>query len=100
MLGKDTYKNLSIDNLDIYKGAIYESVIGETLIKNNKNLYYFSKNTGLNIDFIIRYKDDICALEVKSNDARAKALKTILTDKTNYNVKRNFKLVNGNVIDD
>lgn len=29
-----------------------------------------------------------------------KALKNILTDKSNYNVKRNFKLVNGNVIDD
>ena len=70
MLGKDTYKNVIIDNLDIYKGTIYESVIGETLIKNNIDLYYFSKPNGLEIDFIIRYKNDICALEVKSNDAR------------------------------
>ena len=62
MLGKDTFKNVIIDNLDIYKGIIYESVIGETLIKNNIDLYYFSKPTGLEIDFIIRYKDDICAL--------------------------------------
>lgn len=41
------------NDLSIYKGAIYENVIADALSKNNKPLYYYRKDSGLEIDFII-----------------------------------------------
>lgn len=42
---------------------------------------------------------EITLLEAKANDGRAKSLKEVLTNKAKYNVTRNYKLYNGNVVD-
>lgn len=97
MLGLESYQKIISNELTTYKGAIFENIVADALIKNNKNLYYFSKNGGLEIDFITLIDGEICALEVKSNDGRAKSLKEVLTNKNKYDVKKNYKLINGNV---
>ena len=84
-------------SLGIYKGAIYENLIADALIKNGKNLYYFTRSTGLEIDFVTTYKDEVTAIEVKATDGRAKSLKEVLTNKAKYDVISNYKLVDGNV---
>ena len=97
MLGRDAARHVIEDNFLVYKGAIFENVIADAFIKNNKDLYYFSKSSGLEIDFITTHNDQLTAIEVKANDGRAKSLKEILTDKNKYDVNNNFKLKKGNI---
>lgn len=53
-------------DIEKFKGAIYENIIAKSFIKNGKNLYYFSKPSGFEIDFITKIKNEIVAVEVKS----------------------------------
>ncbi len=97
MLGRDTAKHILNDDLLIYKGAIFENVIADAFVKNNKDLFYFSKLSGLEIDFVTEKNGELTVIEVKSNDGRAKSLNEILTNKNKYKVTSNYKLINGNI---
>ena len=63
----------------------------------NKSLYYYHKQSGLEIDFVTRYNNEITLIEVKSNNGNAKSLKEILNNKNKYNISSNFKLADTNV---
>lgn len=95
MLGFDTYKEILDGNLGIYKGAIYENIIAETLTKNGVNLYYFSKSSGLELDFVTNINHEIIPLEVKATNGNAKSLKEVLNNK-DYSISKAIKLINGN----
>ncbi len=97
MLDRGTYSRILSGDLQIYKGAIFENVISDILIKNCVKLYYFRKNSGLEIDFIAKHVDRACLIEVKSNTGNAKSAKTILADKKNYDVDICYKLGNYNI---
>lgn len=96
MLGFDAYKEILDGNLGIYKGAIYENAIAETLAKNGINLYYFSKSSGFEIDFITKMDHEIVPLEVKGKNGNSKSLKELLKNK-DYSINKAIKLVNGNI---
>ncbi len=57
MLEKGTTNNILNVDLKIYKGAIFENIVAEVLTKLGKKIYYFSENTGLEIDFVINYNN-------------------------------------------
>ena len=97
MLEEGTVDNIINGDLKVYKGAIFENIIADAFNKMNKSLYYYHKQSGLEIDFVIRYNNEITLIEVKSNNGNAKALKEILNNKSNYNVSNNFKLADANV---
>lgn len=97
MLEEGTVDNIINGDLKVYKGAIFENIIADAFNKMNKSLYYYHKQSGLEIDFVTRYNNEITLIEVKSNNGNAKALKEILNNKSNYNVSNNFKLANANV---
>lgn len=82
-------------NLGIYKGAIYENIIADIFAKLGKKLYYFEKNSTLEIDFFIRYEGEATAVEVKSADnTKSKSLTSVYD---NYNVKKGIKLSTKNI---
>lgn len=82
-------------NFDIYKGTIYENVIADIFNKSGKNLYYFEYNSTLEIDFFIRYKNIVTAVEVKSADnTKSKSLNSAMT---NWGVKQGIKLSSKNI---
>lgn len=82
-------------NLGIYKGAIYENIIADVFTKSGKKLYYFEKNSTLEIDFFIRYNNEVTAVEVKSADnTKSKSLNSIMN---NYGVKQGIKLSTKNI---
>ena len=60
-------------------------------------IYYFSKNSGLEIDFVTNFKNELTLIEVKANNGNAKSLKEVLTNKIKYNVNRAIKLIDGNI---
>ncbi len=82
-------------NLGIYKGAIYENIIADIFTKLERKLYYFEYNSTLEIDFIINYKKQVTAIEVKSADnTKSKSLNSIIN---NWGVKEGIKLSSKNV---
>lgn len=97
MLEKGTTNNILNGDLKIYKGAIFENIIADALTKLGKKLYYFSKNSGLEIDFVTNFKNELTLIEVKANNGNAKSLKEVLTNKIKYNVNRAIKLIDGNI---
>ena len=44
----------------------------------SKDLYYYHKQSGLEIDFVTRYNNELTLIEVKSNNGNAKSLKEVL----------------------
>ncbi len=80
-----------------YKGAIFENLVADFLGKAGKQLYYFRKDTGLEVDFVIRLNGECVLLECKSNTGNTKSTKTILQHKEKYHVNRAIKLGNYNV---
>ena len=98
MLDDDAMKNILLGDIGIYKGAIYENIVADAFIKNKVPLYYFSKPSGLEIDFIIKYQQRITLIEVKATNGNTKRSKTILNDKIKYpNVNSMIKLCQSNI---
>lgn len=94
MLDEGTQEDIIDGNLGIYKGAIYENIIGDVLAKKGKKLYYFEYNSTLEVDFFIRYERVITAIEVKSSgNSKSKSLETLMEK---YGVKKGIKLAPSN----
>ncbi len=80
-------------NLGVYKGALYENIVSEALIKEGYKLYYYKKDDGtLELDFFIRSANNLIPIEVKAKDGNSKSLKTIITSKKYNDVDFGFKL--------
>ena len=77
MLGGTTRADILQGNLGGFKGAIFENLMADTLIKKGQSLYYFQKDSGLELDFLIRYKGECVPVEVKAKSAQAKSFSTI-----------------------
>lgn len=97
MLEDGTQADVLNGNLLIYKGAIYENIIADAFSKMNRKLYYFHKDSGLEIDFVTRYKGKCTLVEVKANNSKAKSLNTILGDYEHYHVDNAIKIRDGNI---
>ena len=84
------------NNYDIYNGALYESLISEELIKQNYPLYFYKNDSStIELDFIIRIKNEIVPIEVKRKKGRTKTLDKILEN--NNAIKYGIKLINSNI---
>ena len=69
------YEKLLNDRLSINLGYLYENVIAQTMVSNEKSLFYYTfknktQNCNYEIDFIITKKNKICPIEVKSSNYR------------------------------
>lgn len=84
-------------NLYAYKGAIVENLIADIFVKQGRQLYYFRKDSGLEIDFIIRYQGECTLVEAKATNGNIKSTKTLLKHPEKYHVKQAIKLGEFNV---
>ena len=80
-----------------YKGAIFENLIADIFAKMGRKLYYFHKDSGLEVDFVIRYKGECTLVEVKASTGNTKSTKTILQHPEKYHVFSAIKLGDYNV---
>lgn len=80
-----------------YKGAIIENLIADIFAKMGRKLYYFHKDSGLEVDFVIRYKGECTLVEVKASTGNTKSTKTILHHPEKYHVFSAIKLGDYNV---
>ena len=92
MLDYGTQADILKGNLLGYKGAIFENLMADFLCKSGQKLYYFQKDSGLELDFLVRYKGECVVLEVKAKSGKTKSLKTVLRNKNVYHVNNAIKL--------
>lgn len=97
MLEDGTQYDILQGNLFGYKGAIFENLIADIFGKMGRKLYYFHKDSGLEVDFVIRYKGECVLVEVKASNGNIKSTKTILNHPEKYHVYHAIKLGDYNV---
>jgi hypothetical protein len=97
MLEDGTQYDILRGNLHGYKGAIFENLIADIFSKMGRKLYYYHKDSGLEVDFVIRYKGECTLVEVKASTGNTKSTKTILNHPEKYHVTSAIKLGDYNV---
>lgn len=97
MLDEGTAWDIMQGNLLGYKGAIFENLAADILTKMGRKLYYFQKEGGMELDFLIRYKGECVPVECKARTGNAKSLQTVLKHPEHYHVNHALKLGDYNV---
>lgn len=97
MLDYGTQADILKGNLLAYKGSIFENLMADFLCKSGQKLYYFQKDSGLELDFLVRYKGECVVIEVKAKSGKTKSLKTVLKNKNIYHVNHAIKLGKYNI---
>lgn len=82
----------------MYKGALYENVVGEALVKSGYDLYYYKKeDSTLEEDFFVRTAGDLIPVEVKAVGGRAKSLRTLIAGERYGDIRYGIKFTGGNI---
>ncbi len=85
-------------NLDVYKGGLFESIIGEALVKSGYDLHYYKKeNSTLQEEFFVRYGDYLVPIEVKAGNNNSKSLATLIKSPNYKEIRFGIKIVKGNI---
>lgn len=80
-------------NLGTYKGAIYENIVGDMLVKQGYQLYYYnSDKPSLEMDFFVRDADSLIPVEVKATDGATASLNNLLKENKYPDIKYGVKL--------
>ena len=73
-------------NLGTYKGAIYENIVGDMLVKQGYELYYYrNEKSTLEMDFFVRDRDSLVPIEVKATDGATRSLRNLVDHGGKYN---------------
>lgn len=92
---EDLRKN---QNFNTYKGAIYENIAADMLVKQGYGLYYYkNEKSTLEIDFFIRDAVSLIPLEIKASDNPTASLKRIISDEKYPDVHYGIKLCHKNI---
>ena len=85
-------------NFNTYKGAIYENIVGEMLVKQGYKLYFYKNEKGtVEMDFFIRDKNSLIPVEVKANDNPTVSLNNLINSERYKDIKYGIKLCNKNI---
>lgn len=99
MLDEEAQEDLRANkNLNVYKGALYENIVGEAFVKSGYSLFYYKKDDStLEEDFFVRTSNELLPVEVKATRGTAKSLKTLVTSQSYPDIHCGIKLTGGNV---
>ena len=85
-------------NFNTYKGAIYENVIADMLVKQEYKLFFYKNDKGtLEMDFFVRDKSSLVPVEVKANDNSTISLNNLIDSDKYSDIKYGIKLCNKNI---
>ena len=85
-------------NLGVYKGALYENLVGEALKKSGYDLFYYQReNSTLEEDFFVRDRTSLIPVEVKATNNKAKSLRSLVQSSRYEDIHRGIKLCSGNI---
>ncbi len=93
--GEDLRKNR---NFGVYKGALYENMVAEALVKAGYELYYYKReDSTLEADFFVRTADRLIPIEVKSQNGASKSLRTLITSARYPAIRDGIKFARSNL---
>ncbi len=84
-------------NLGMGKGMLYEGLVAEALHKRGGNIFYFAKDTGLELDFVININGESTILEAKAVDGNTKSAKTVMKNPEHYGKTKLIRIKDCNV---
>lgn len=80
-------------NFNTYKGAIYENIIADMLVKQGYSLYFYKNEKGtIEMDFFVRDKKTLIPVEVKAIDGSTASLNNLINGKNYDDIKYGIKL--------
>ncbi len=85
-------------NFNTFKGAIFESIAGETLVKAGYKLFYFKDDSSqIEMDFFIRGKNSLIPIEIKSKDGPTASLNKLIEKDKYEDIKFGIKFGDRNI---
>lgn len=85
-------------NFNTYKGAIYENVVADMLVKQGYPLlFYRNEKSTLEMDFFVRDADSLIPVEVKANDNATASLNNLIAKPQYADIRYGVKLANKNI---
>ena len=97
MLEDGTTDAILSGKLGMGKGVLYEALVADALYKRGGRLFYFAKESGLELDFVINYLGDSTILEVKARDGNAKSAKTVMAHPDHYGKTQLIRIKDSNL---
>lgn len=99
MLDEEAQEDLRANkNLGVYKGALYENMIGEALKKSGYELYYYKReDSTLEEDFFVRTATELIPVEVKASNNKSKSLRLLINSDKYPCIQYGIKFINGNI---
>lgn len=99
MLDDESQEDLRANkNLGVYKGALYENIVGEALVKQHYKLYYYKRDTStLETDFFIHSMTSLIPVAVKPVSTKAKFLNTLIGSDRYPDIRYGFKFSAQNI---
>lgn len=97
MLEEGTQSSLLQGDLLSYHGAIKENLVADIFGKMGRKLYYYHRDGGVELDFLIRYKGQCVPVECKATTGNAKSIQTVLKHSEKYHVTSALKLGDYNI---
>lgn len=76
------------------RGAVYENVISELLVKNGYKLHYYKPDDNRELEFLLEKDGEVVPVEVKSGNNASASLNDFIR---RFNPSVAYKLINGNV---
>ncbi len=85
-------------NFNTYKGALYENIVGDMLVKQGYALYFYRNERGtMELDFFVRDSNSLIPIEVKAEDNATPSLNKIISSDKYPDVRYGIKLANRNI---
>lgn len=85
-------------NFNTYKGAIYENIVADMLVKEGYSLYFYKNEKGtIEMDFFVRDENSLIPIEVKANDNSTISLNNLIDSSSYKDIKYGIKLCNKNI---
>ena len=86
------------ENMNTYKGALYENIVSDMLVKEGYDLYFYRDDSKkIEMDFMVRDKNSLIPIEVKANDNETISLNNLINSNLYKDIKYGIKLCNKNI---
>ena len=98
-LDEEARDNLRINKaLGIYKGGLFENIVGEAISKSGGELYYYKREDGtLEEDFFLRTMTNLVPIEVKAKNSKSKSMISLIKNDKYSDIKWGIKLCSANI---
>ena len=84
------------DELGTGKGMLYENIVANAFHKMGRKLFYYRRDSGLEIEFVSPFSNDISLIEAKPKSGTSKAASTLLND-TRCKAKHLVRITSSNI---